>query len=136
MKSQLQIPHTIQVEVEQYLLAQLPEEACGFLSGAGQLVSAFHPIENELHSPIAYRMNPSQQIQTMIRIEEQNLEVLAIIHSHPSGPAQPSTVDLREASWDGMPYIIIALQNHIRPTWRGWLLTSEKYEEIPLFIKK
>ena len=136
MKLPLEIPQTIQDEVNRYLLTQLPEEACGFLSGAGQLVSEFHPIENELHSPNAYRMNPSEQIQTMIRVEERNLEILAIIHSHPHGPAQPSSVDLREASWDGMPYIIVALQNRNRPTWRGWLLSSEKYEEIPLFIKK
>lgn len=136
MKPQLEIPQPIQDEVNCYLLAQLPEEACGFLSGAGRLVSAFNPVENELHSPTAYRMAPSEQIQTMIRVEERNLEILAIIHSHPQGPAQPSVVDMQESSWDGMPYIIVALQNRNRPTWRGWLLSSEKYEEISLFIKK
>ena len=36
---------------------------------------------------------------------KRGLEVVAIYHSHPRGPAAPSATDLAEARWD-VPYLI------------------------------
>ncbi len=136
MKKQLGIPNTIVNQVNEHLKAVWPEEGCGFLVGVENYVSEFHPIENEKHSRVAYRMNPSEQIKIMIDAEDRNLEILAIIHSHPSSPARPSITDIREASWHDMCYIIVSLQDKNMPQWQGWLLNSAEYEEIPLLLMK
>lgn len=74
----------------------LPEEACGFLAGIGSSVSAAIPVTNHLHSPVRFIMEPMEQLKAMQWIEQNALEILAIYHSHPSGPAVPSATDLAE----------------------------------------
>lgn len=136
MNGHLEIPRTIVQAVNRYLISVLPEEGCGFLIGKSGEVAEFHPAENELHSPLAYRMNPSDQIKIMLDAENRELDILAIVHSHPQGESRPSITDIREASWDDMCYIIVSLQRPENPKWQGWLLNSAEYEEIPIFTQE
>ena len=92
----LQIPDVVFQHVNETFQALLPEEGCGFLLGKNGAVTEFQPIENVLHSPVAYRMSPADQIHTLLDAEDRHLDVLAIIHSHPNGPSQLSATDLRE----------------------------------------
>src|SRR4051812_32096567 len=62
------------------------EEACGLLSGANGRAEQLYLIENALHSPVEYYMDPVQQVRAMLEIEAAGLEVCAIFHSHPAGP--------------------------------------------------
>lgn len=126
------IPQTVKQTVETYLSTVLPEEGCGFLLGRYRLVSEFHPAENELHSPVAYLMSPHDQIRIMLEAEERDLEILAIIHSHPNGPLALSQTDLKEAKWFDQNYLIVSFQAPSTPIWRGWYLKIDNYEEIPL----
>ncbi|MFK7803472.1 MAG: Mov34/MPN/PAD-1 family protein [Anaerolineae bacterium] len=136
MKKRLEVPELVINQANQHLLSVWPEEGCGFLVGKNNTVFEFHSAENEKHSRVAYRMNPADQIKIIIDAEDRQLDILAIIHSHPDGPAQPSLTDIREATWHDMCYVIVSLQSKKMPHWQGWLLNSEKYEEIPLFIKE
>ncbi|MFT5194312.1 MAG: proteasome lid subunit RPN8/RPN11 [Cellvibrionaceae bacterium] len=136
MKNHLEIPQLIIEDVNDYLSSVLPEEGCGFLVGKGGCVVEFHPVENEAHSPFVYRMNPSEQIKIMIDAEDRNLEILAIVHSHPVGAARPSQTDICEASWYDICYVIVSFQQRKSPDWRGWLLNAAQYEETLLFIKE
>ena len=83
-----------------------PEEACGFLAGKGQSVSAVIPVTNKLHSPFRYHMDPYEQLQAFQRIEEDGQELLGIYHSHPNGPDVPSPTDIAEAFYPDVVYII------------------------------
>ncbi len=75
-----------------------PEEACGILAADGTgLVRKHYPVENILHSPIRYRMDPQSQFQAMMQIERSGLVMLAIYHSHPQGPTFPSSTDIEES---------------------------------------
>lgn len=82
------------------------EEVCGMAVGRNQTIYQGIPIENMLHSPDAYQMNPQEQVTTFINIEKQNLELLAIYHSHPAGPDHPSQRDIREFTYPGIATII------------------------------
>jgi len=64
-----------------------PEEACGIVAGRNNLPSHVYVIENELHSQVAFRMDPQQQVIAFLEMEKQDLEMLAIYHSHPTGSA-------------------------------------------------
>jgi proteasome lid subunit RPN8/RPN11 len=43
----------------------------------------------------------------MLEIEGQGLELLAIIHSHPAGPDQPSATDRAEFAYPGVLSLIL-----------------------------
>lgn len=88
-----------------------PEEVCGLLVGSGSRVSHVLPVLNELHSPTRYRMEPREQLANFLWCEKQDLELLAIYHSHPCGPAEPSSTDIREFAYPGTISMIISQDN-------------------------
>ena len=128
----LHIPKAVRDQVNQHFKAVWPEEGCGFLVGKNGGVLEFHPAENVRHSPTAYEMSPHDQIHIMMAIEDRQLEILSIIHSHPSGPLALSQTDLNEAKWFDLSYIIVSLRQIECPKWKGWLLTPQNQKEISL----
>ncbi|PWH15868.1 MAG: hypothetical protein DDG59_10730, partial [Anaerolineae bacterium] len=84
-------------QIQMHLEENLPEEACGLLGGNNHTFRTWQPIENILHSPTRYRMNAEQQLKAFLHFEENQLDLLGIVHSHPNGPPLPSQTDLEEA---------------------------------------
>jgi proteasome lid subunit RPN8/RPN11 len=95
-----------------HVLACLPEEACGILSGAqDRVVVSVIPITNELHSPTAFQMAPEEQIQVFLQLEKNSLDMIAVYHSHPNGPAHPSESDLDQFRYPGVIQLIWSFQD-------------------------
>lgn len=97
MSLKLQTSHWEQMLA--HVRRESPLEACGLLAGANGISQQCFEIENELRSPIRYRMAPKQQLQAFLAIERKGWDLLAIYHSHPGGPAGPSATDLAEAHY-------------------------------------
>jgi len=115
-----------------------PEEVCGLLAGVvggrlGRAVSHY-PVENALHSPVAYEMEPSAQVRAMIAIESKGLELVAIYHSHPTGPAAPSRSDIAQALYPDTAQIIISLADRSQPTASAYLIRDDRATEIRLVM--
>ncbi len=87
-------------------IRSLPAEACGLVGGKGERASCVFPITNELHSPARFRMLPGEQLNAMLKLEDAGLDIVAIYHSHPSGPHAPSPTDLKEFNYPGTVMII------------------------------
>lgn len=121
-----------------HLTSCLPEEACGLVSGTiagghGHAVRLF-PIENRLHSPVAYEMDPLQQIQAMIEIENEGMEMAAIYHSHPDGPARPSWTDVTQAYYPEAATIIVSLADLDRPLLNAFMIHEGLVREIAVIM--
>lgn len=101
-----------------------PLEACGFLAGVNGESTAVLPVSNVLASPLQYRMDPGEQLQAMISIEENGWEILGIFHSHPTGPAVPSTTDIKEAFYPDSVYLILA------PEGERWVCQAYSIDEM------
>jgi len=92
--------------MRQHILERVPEEACGLVAGTGGCSRVVFEVENILQSPVRFRMEAGQQIRAFLEIEKSGMDLLAIYHSHPQGPDQPSTTDLEEFAYPGTPYLI------------------------------
>lgn len=79
--------------------AELPFEACGLLAGKDSRVESVHQIRNQAQSPARYVMDPQEQLNAFEWIESNNLDLLAIYHSHPAGPETVSATDIEEAAY-------------------------------------
>lgn len=88
-------------------------EACGLLFGSNHIVSLVIPVSNILNSPTRYKMDPQGQFHAFKIMEEKNLELIGIYHSHPDGPEYPSKTDIAEAFYPEAVYLIWFKQNHI-----------------------
>ena len=109
-------------EMRAHVLACLPEEACGLLGGridgTEAIVQCVIPMENELHSPVRFRMVPSEQLQAFNMLDDLGLELVGIFHSHPTGPEAPSATDLAEFYYPGVAFLIWS------PGAEGWQLRA------------
>lgn len=128
----------LEIATEAYLImlahcqSQYPLEACGFLAGDAGRAYIVTPVENTLRSPVAYEMDPRQQLEAMLHIEDDGFELLAAYHSHPHGPSQPSPTDMAQAYYPDLPQIIISLRDRTTPTMRAFLLAPDEIHEVNL----
>ncbi len=82
------------------------EEACGLVLGEGNHSRLVIPVQNILHDPYRFRMDPQAQLDAFLLAEEKHLEIIAIYHSHPQGISQPSPTDFEELTFPGVIYLI------------------------------
>lgn len=112
----LTIPRPLLNQMLDHLQTCYPLEGCGLLAGNDRgRVTAVYPIDNILHSPTAYEMDPQQQIEIMLALEAAGWRLLAIYHSHPQGPAHPSARDMALAFYPEASYIIVSLLDKTTP---------------------
>ncbi|MFW5909318.1 MAG: Mov34/MPN/PAD-1 family protein [Thiohalospira sp.] len=103
----LRLPARLLTDLRAHAAARPDEEVCGLLAGHGDTVDARLPVENALHSPQAYDMEPAALIDAMRRIRESGRELVAIYHSHPHGEPRPSPTDVAENRYPEAAHVII-----------------------------
>ncbi len=126
------VPVALVEELLAHATELLPEEACGLLAGRDGRATRFYPVENARHSPVAYDMEPRALVRAILAIEAEELELLAIYHSHPSGPAWPSATDVAQAYYPEQAYLILSLDDPMRPEIRAFMLNDGRAREIAL----
>jgi proteasome lid subunit RPN8/RPN11 len=111
----------------------LPNETCGLVAGRERCSVEVFPIANVLQSPNRFSLDPQQQLDAMLWIEEKGLELIAIYHSHPAGPSYPSLTDINESAFPGTVYLI---WHPNRRDWlcRGFSIQAGQIQEVRLDI--
>lgn len=115
-----------------YVEAQAPLEACGLLGGREGMTEAVLPVRNAESSPTRYRMEPLEQLRAFEQIESAGMEVLAIFHSHPQGPAVPSPTDIAKAFYD----VVQVIWSQKEGEWlaRAFWIEAGRAAEVPLIV--
>jgi len=134
MKStSLQITRDQIDQMTAHVAAVAPEEGCGILAGSGNQICLTIPITNQLHSVSRYNMEPNELVRAFYDLESSALEMVASFHSHPRGPATPSTTDIDEFSYPGTAMLILS---PVAGIWqvRAFEITGKVFLEIPLQI--
>lgn len=121
--------------ITEQLTRELPNEACGLLGGRAGVVEQVIAVENAARSPVRYRMDPARQLEAMLAIETAGLELMAIYHSHPNGPATPSPTDIAEAYYPDSLYLICAPDEHGRWRGRAFRIVDGQVSEAPVAIE-
>jgi [CysO sulfur-carrier protein]-S-L-cysteine hydrolase len=85
--------------MQRYVNEHAPLEACGLLAGKNNMVQAVLEIRNQAQSPIRFVMDPHEQLAAFNWIDSNELDLLAIFHSHPAGPEAVSETDIAEAAY-------------------------------------
>ena len=91
---------------------QYPNECCGFLIGNRQHVLHVLPLPNVDPRPrIRFRISDEQHIEVrrLLRRFEPPLAIIGVYHSHPDGPAVPSSSDIREANYSDWVFAVIGV---------------------------
>ena len=90
-----------------------PNETCGYLLGADDVVTENYWMENIDHSPEHFSFAPKDQFAALKYARSKGLRILANWHSHPASPSRPSQEDLRLANDPTIRYAILSLHEGI-----------------------
>lgn len=105
-----------------------PEEVCGVLIGKEGTINEFRKCRNlnRERAKDRYELDPIsfQESDNWARVN--NLDILAIYHSHPDHPSLPSEFD-RSRAWPVWIYIIFSINNGKFNDARAWILEDNKY---------
>ena len=118
-------------EMINHLTGVLPEEGCGMVGGRDGTAESVFAVTNSLHSPVQFRMDPEEQLNVLMWLDENEMDLVAIYHSHPNGPLKPSQKDIAEFSYPGVVSLIWAFT---ATGWvvRGCLIEGDSFREIPI----
>jgi proteasome lid subunit RPN8/RPN11 len=105
----INIPQHIIDSIVRQALSELPNEACGLLTGKDGVVHKHYPLTNTDHSPEHFSFDPKEQFPVLKEARAEGLRIVANYHSHPSTPARPSEEDIRLAYDPDIIYIILSL---------------------------
>ena len=129
----LRLPAAVANQVLSHARDAQPNEACGLLAGdaASGEVRAFHRARNERASPRRFSIAPEDLVRLTYAIEAAGLEMVAIFHSHPSGPAMPSPTDIREARYPDALHLVAGRGGRLR----AWQIRDGAATEVLLTIE-
>ncbi|NPV66825.1 MAG: M67 family metallopeptidase [Anaerolineae bacterium] len=113
-----------------------PDEACGLIGGIGTEGRMIWPIHNVADDPmVRFRMAPDEQVRALAAFEGRGWELIAIYHSHPTGPPRPSDTDIAEAQYPAAFYIIISLADLIHPAVTVWTIRDGRARSVLWQVK-
>lgn len=112
--------------------SHLPLEACGLLAGHDSKVETVLKVANQAQSEVRFVMDPVEQLNAFEWIDSNDMELVGIFHSHPTGPETVSQTDIAEAAY-AVVYIILA---RVNGAWqaRGFWIQDGAYNEVTLQV--
>ncbi|MDR0744316.1 MAG: M67 family metallopeptidase [Tannerella sp.] len=105
----IRIPQHIADAMIRHAHEELPDEACGLLTGTDGMVQKQFTMTNTDHSPEHFSFDPREQFAVLKEARKLGQKIIANYHSHPLSPARPSEEDVRLAFDPAIVYIIISL---------------------------
>lgn len=116
-----------------YVESHAPLEACGLLAGKDVTVEKIFFVQNQAKSAVRFVMNPIEQLTAFEWIESNNMTLLGIFHSHPTGPETVSATDIADSAY-AVVHVILSCRNK---NWkaRGFWIENNDYSEVSLKIK-
>jgi [CysO sulfur-carrier protein]-S-L-cysteine hydrolase len=116
---------------------KFPEEACGLLIGLigaeNYQVEEVYPTTNQFHSATRYQIEPVELLHVFNVMEEKQMDLVAIYHSHPKGPNTLSQTDIEKAYYPEAIYLLFSKENQ---AWQGnaFILQADRVIETPILI--
>jgi proteasome lid subunit RPN8/RPN11 len=114
----------------EHVQADYPLEACGLLGGEEGRALRLYRVDNRLQSSTRFEMNALQQVRAMLDIEAQGMALAAVYHSHPHGPARPSSLDVAQAYYPEAVQIIVSLETPQQPEVHAFYIVDGVVTEV------
>lgn len=109
------IPAEVRSALVEHAEAEKPNEACGLILLRDGVAERYVPGRNGAGSPYRFELEADPEVWFL---EDEGYE-LAVFHSHPASPPQPSRTDVENIGlWAGRPYVILSLRSGELAAWR------------------
>ncbi|MBE2320189.1 M67 family metallopeptidase [Solirubrobacter sp. CPCC 204708] len=127
-------------EIVEHARADAPKECCGMIATRDGEAVSVHRARNAANSALKYVMDPKEQLQIQTAIDDADLDLGAIYHSHTRSDPVPSQTDVNLAKfdndtpkWPGTLFLIVGVKA-AEPDIRLWSIVGNDYEQVELEV--
>lgn len=131
----VRVPITMRDEIIAHARGEVPRECCGLIGGllegrdlAATGVQLFR-LTNAAPGLDFYEIDANDLFRVTRDLDRDGRDIVAIYHSHPTGPARPSATDIELAFWPDAWYLICSLDNPARPDLRAFRIAEGEVSE-------
>jgi proteasome lid subunit RPN8/RPN11 len=115
---------------------EAPNECCGIIGTRDGTAAQVFPVRNAAASPLRYEMDPKDQLEVFEALDEAELDVGAIYHSHTRSDPLPSQTDINLAFYPDAVYVILGVKDAERDDVRAWRIVDGKVSEAALEVEE
>ena len=137
-QKEIELPRHLINEILHLAQCSADREICGFIGLDSSKKYHCHPVQNVAKNPDNnFLMATEEQISTLKEMRNNNEEIFAVYHSHPTANATPSTSDIEQSVYSDAYYLIVSLNTKGVLEMRCYkLLHDENIVEITLQMKE
>jgi proteasome lid subunit RPN8/RPN11 len=130
----MQIARNMYDEMIEHAREEAPNECCGMLASRGGQVVKLYRARNAAASPLRYEIDGSDQYRIQMDIDDADLELGAIYHSHTRTEPYPSQTDINLAFYPEALYVIVGLAG-TEPDVRAFTIRDGRVGEAELVVE-
>ena len=132
----LELPRTLINKILAHAQQNPEMEVCGLIGKDSAEEKSYYTIENVSQNPSCqFLMDAPQQISAMKKMRERQQQLFAIVHSHPTASAEPSSLDINENSYKDVFYIIVSLNTQGVLEMRAFSQKENSMQEVDLILE-
>jgi [CysO sulfur-carrier protein]-S-L-cysteine hydrolase len=117
-----------------HALRDAPDECCGIVSSRDSEAVKVYEMENIAHSPLRYEMAGSEQFKVIMEIDDAELDLGVIYHSHTRSDPYPSQTDINLAFYPDTLYVIVGTASGDEPLVKAYEIKNGHVAEAVLTV--
>ena len=121
-------------EIVAHAQAEAPNECCGMVAARDATAVKVYRATNAAASPLRYEIDGAEQYRIQTEIEDAELELGAIYHSHTRTEPYPSQTDINLAFYPESLYLIVGLARG-EPDMRAYTIRDGRVAQAELVVQ-
>jgi proteasome lid subunit RPN8/RPN11 len=129
----MRIAQSLYDEMVAHALEDAPNECCGMIASRDGEAVNLHRATNAAASPYRYEIDGTEQYGIQMEIEDADLDLGAIYHSHTRSDPYPSQTDINLAFYPDALYVIVGVAGE-GPEVRAFTIRDGQVAEAELVV--
>ena len=131
----MRIARDLYDQMIEHALQEAPNECCGMVAARDGEAVQVHRAINAAASPLRYEIDGAEQYRIQMEIDDADLELGAIYHSHTRTDPYPSQTDINLAFYPDAVYLIVGVADPREPQLRGYTIRDGRVSEAELVVE-
>jgi proteasome lid subunit RPN8/RPN11 len=130
----MRIARALYDEMIEHAREEAPNECCGMVATRDGEAVKVHRAVNAAASPLRYEIDGAEQYRIQMEIDDADLALGAIYHSHTRTDPYPSQTDINLAFYPDALYLIVGIADPAQPQLRGYSIRDGQVSEAELVV--
>jgi proteasome lid subunit RPN8/RPN11 len=132
--ARMRISRSLLDEIVAHAVEDAPNECCGMIASRDGHAVKVYRAENAAASPLRYEIDGAEQYRIQMAIDDADLELGAIYHSHTRSEPYPSQTDINLAFYPDAIYVIVGVASD-EPEVRAFTIRDGRVAEAELVVE-